>query len=68
MWVIPMMANFQEPLFQSWESRYLSEIILIFWCGAKETFLINNNENSCAVYLKWKYFVTLQNVTFDIKN
>jgi len=42
MQVIPVMANlnFQQPLLQSLVSHGPSEIIIICWFGARETFII----------------------------
>ncbi len=43
-------AEFQQPLIQSSGFHDPSEIVLICWFGAKETFLININvENGCLV-------------------
>jgi len=65
-------AEFSASLLQSSVSHDPSEITLIWWFDAQETFLIINVENSCvqflppqkkvqknSIFLKWKAFVTL---------
>ncbi len=45
--------NFQQSLLQSSVSNDFSEIILICWFAAQETFIIIINiENSCAVFVE----------------
>ncbi len=59
--------NFQQPLFQSLTSHNPSEIILICWFAAQETFLIIINVEKLfsliflgetGFFVKWKFKIT----------
>ncbi len=47
-------AEFSASLLQSSVSHDPSEITLIYWFGAQETFPIINVENNCADLFLWK--------------
>ncbi len=58
--------NFQQPLFQSLESHDPSEIILICWFGAQETFLINFELHLFKIEIFCNYVKVLLSLLFNL--